>query len=115
MGYGFLNFPSFIDAASGASGLLAWSSLGWVALKLGERDVIDVKLFGTGKEEWEFNEVAVRIMPAFINKLAELRSAIDAQIRRTEGVEAKILALFMSSSIVLLQWLSKAVVYHVSH
>lgn len=97
--YGFLNFPTFYKVTSKASGMLAWTILGWLVVKLGERDGLDVKLFGTGAEEWEFNEVACRLMPRFISQLTTLRSALDAQVRRVEGLQTSIRAVFLSACI----------------
>jgi len=114
--FGFLNYPSFFKVASTTSGLLAWSSLGWLAVKLWERDGAEVKLFGTGSEEWFFHEMANRLTPHFINDLATLRSAIDAQIKRAEGLQSQLLALFLSASIAgahLLAHFATKVLFHV--
>merc|ERR1712232_803389 len=97
--YGFLNFPSFYTAAKQAEGPLAWTTLGWLVVKRGERDALKEKLFGTGWEEWEFNEVGVQLMPYFISRLVTLRSTIDNKIKMAENLQTKFLALFLSVSI----------------
>lgn len=97
--FGFLNFPSFWRMASTAKGPLSWSSVGWLVTKLGERDGLDVKLFGTGSEEWELSEVTTVVMPRFIGQLTSLRSALDGEIKTAEGMESKVLALGLSLSI----------------
>jgi hypothetical protein len=97
--YGFLNFPSFWRVSSTAEGPLSWSSVGWLAVKLGEREGLDIKLFGTGSEEWEFTEVMTVVMPRFTGQLTSLHSVLDKQIKKAQAMESKILALMLSISI----------------
>lgn len=105
--YGFLNFDSFVVACAGVSGDLAWARLGWIAVKWAERDAIHDKQFGTGREEKHFHEVAVTIMPRFVSQLTTLHSAVEAQIKKAEAVQAKLLALFVSISIAVFQALGR--------
>jgi len=104
--YGFLNFPSFYKVSKAADGELAWTTLGWLAVKLGERDAVNVKLFGSGQEEWMFLKFGVQSMPRFISQLTGLRSAINNKINAAENLQTKLLGLLMSASIAVFQILA---------
>mmetsp|Transcript_64477 Transcript_64477/g.181402 ORF Transcript_64477/g.181402 Transcript_64477/m.181402 type:complete len:350 (+) Transcript_64477:24-1073(+) len=105
--YGFLNFPSLYRAASESTGFLSWTVLGWLVVKLHERNGLEIKLFGTGEEEWKFSEATLKVMPAILKQLGSLHSAIDDQIRKAEKLEGKFLALFTSAAIVVFQLISE--------